>query len=546
MKGIHLGKGLPSETTLAERGSFRRLVPLIAVVALGLLLRLNQIGSEGLWIDEAFSIWLAQHPPGEMLKWVQEVDHHPPLYYGLLQGWTRLFGAHEGPARAFSALCGTLTIAVIYDIGCSLHSARAGLIAALVLALSPFHIRFAQEARMYTLLALFASMALDAFVRLRRHWGKGEGRTRPGPGGPWPWLAYVAATAAMLWTHNTAVFFPLTVNLVVLFQLWSRLRCSGWSLRDRESRVCAIQRGWSPWLQRWFAAQVLVLALWTPWFPALLSQVADVYRRFWLPPPDLGAGLSIIGVLLWELPSAPLLVSVVVNAFLVGLAVYGFRELLRLRGRTAYIATFVLAPIAGEWIVSAWRPILCARTLIWISIPLYVLLAAGIEGLGKKSCSWISPRALAITVVLGVVILDAAAIQVYFSASDREGWDEAAALVAERMRPDDLVLFNDAWGQIPFDYYLGQQYNHQDAPDVAEHGVPVDLFDRGVLEPRMTEADLSRLEDLVAPHPRVWLVYSHQWYTDPKGLVPQALDRKLNPRCRWSFDGLEVHLYGES
>jgi hypothetical protein len=79
---------------------------------------------------------------------------------------------------------------------------------------------------------------------------------------------------------------------------------------------------------------------------------------------------------------------------------------------------------------------------------------------------------------------------------------------------------------------------------VAEHGVPVDLFDRGILEPKMGERDLPRLRALIRGHERVWLVYSHDWYTDPQGLIPPALEEELDLRDRWDFYGLQVRLYG--
>jgi len=93
--------------------------------------------------------------------------------------------------------------------------------------------------------------------------------------------------------------------------------------------------------------------------------------------------------------------------------------------------------------------------------------------------------------------------------------------------------------QIPFDFY----FRFHNRP-VAEHGVPVDLFDRGILEPKMAEDDLPRLRALIRGHERVWLVYSHDWYTDPQGLIPPALEEELDMLDRWSFYGLQVQLYG--
>ena len=102
-----------------------------------------------------------------------------------------------------------------------------------------------------------------------------------------------------------------------------------------------------------------------------------------------------------------------------------------------------------------------------------------------------------------------------------------------------MLLFNATWVQIPFDYY----FRHQNRP-VTKHGAPVDLFDRGILEPKMAESDLPRLRELISDKKRVWLIYSHNWYTDPKNLIPTALSQDLKQLDQRRFNGLEVRLYG--
>ena len=74
--------------------------------------------------------------------------------------------------------------------------------------------------------------------------------------------------------------------------------------------------------------------------------------------------------------------------------------------------------------------------------------------------------------------------------------------------------------------------------------VPVDLFDRGILEPKMSESDLPRLRSLIRDRERVWLIYSHNWYTDPNNIIPTALRQELKHLETKNFYGLEVHLYG--
>jgi hypothetical protein len=60
----------------------------------------------------------------------------------------------------------------------------------------------------------------------------------------------------------------------------------------------------------------------------------------------------------------------------------------------------------------------------------------------------------------------------------------------------------------------------------------------------MTESDIPALVSLLDGHDRVWLVYSHDSYTDPKGLVPQALAARMKLLKEREFYGGKVQLYG--
>ena len=194
------------------------------------------------------------------------------------------------------------------------------------------------------------------------------------------------------------------------------------------------------------------------------------------------------------------------------------------------LLALLLTPVLGELLVSLRRPIFSDRTLIWLAIPLCLLLAFGILHL--------RPRPLA---GLGLALLCAVnllSLHNFYTTFQKEEWREAAADLAQQVRADDLILFNATWVQLPFDYYFGRY----DLP-VTEHGAPVDLFDSGVLEPIMTAADLPRLRSLIEGHDRVWLVYSHDWYTDPDKLIPAALDAELEYAGAQQYYGLQVLSY---
>lgn len=484
---------------------------LLTIVALGCFLRLYQIDGKGLWIDEAFSIWLSQQPVDEMLAWIVRIDQHPPLYYTLLHFWI-ILGNDPVTTRALSALCGTLTIPVIYLLGRRLDSDKVGLLAALLLAVSPFHVRAAQETRMYALLALNGALALYAFACL----------LLPRPPAfriNLPWLGTVLFSAAALLTHNTAIFLPIAANLLVL----------GLAL----ARRCGCPRMSTFSLRAWLTAQLGVFLLWMPWLPAFVFQSIGVYRGFWLPAPTWETVVGTVGMFLCDLLPLPLAGLCAVGALYVGLIALGLIRFRRQPLRMAFLLVIFATPLVGEWLISLRRPIFHDRSLIWASLPLYLLLAAGVRRLRR--------RTVALVIVLTLLAFNGLSLWELYTHTPQEEWDEAAAFVAQQVEAGDLILFNATWAQIPFDYYFHPLYNGP----VTEHGAPADLFEQGVLEPKMTEHDLARLRALTRGRERVWLVYSHNWYTDPLGLIPSTLGERLVLLEQKEFYHVEVRLYGE-
>jgi hypothetical protein len=198
-----------------------------------------------------------------------------------------------------------------------------------------------------------------------------------------------------------------------------------------------------------------------------------------------------------------------------------------------FLAALFAVPFLGELIVSIRRPIFLDRTLLWITIPLFLLLAAGIAQLRSR---------LLIIVALGIL-----GTNYLFSAGDyyrfmqKEDWADPAGYVANYVQPDDLILFNSAMVQIPFDYYF-KAYEEKYSIQVEKKGVP-DMFESRIPEPRMTGNELPRLVSLVSGRKRVWLVYSHDSYTDPIGLIPKTLMSEMKLVQKRDFYGAQVKLY---
>ena len=338
------------------------------------------------------------------------------------------------------------------------------------------------------------------------------------------WVALIVFSAATLLTHNTAVFFILAVNIFVIgLMLFQRLIKSGFQ-----------PAFYAPSFSNWAKAQIGIFLLWSPWLLVLIKQASQVDQEFWIPKPEWDTVVqvleSFLNPSLTYLPDNEVMVMRILFTLVLCLGLVHYRKRM---SRFVFLAALFTLPILGELIVSIRSPIFLDRTLIWTTIPLFLVLAAGIVQLRFR--------------VAMIVVLAILATMSVFSASDyfrfyrKEDWSTAAGYVANFAQKDDLILFNSALVQIPFDYYF-HPYEIKYLIEVEKRGVP-DMFDRGIPEPRMTQSDLAELTSLLSGHNRVWLVYSHDSYTDPNGLVPQVLASKMKCIQQRDFYGGQVQLY---
>lgn len=203
----------------------KRLVILLLAVLLligAAFARFHLLGAQSFWNDEGSSYVQATRMFADIASNAAR-DIHPPGYYWLLAIWRLLFGETEFALRALSAFASVITLALTYAVGGRLHGRWIGLVAASFVTLNTFSIYYAQEARMYALLALWvvaAFWALIGFTRVveQRH----IAATSPMRGATQsilPWAAVLALiNAAGLWTHYAYPFFMLVQG--VIFLLW--------------------------------------------------------------------------------------------------------------------------------------------------------------------------------------------------------------------------------------------------------------------------------------------------------------------------------------
>ncbi len=177
----------------------RRYVMLVFILmCIGIIFRFYHLGYNSLWLDEAFTLFTANHPLSGI--WdiasnttitpnaLQFDPNNPPLFY-VIEHFMLVFGQGEFVVRFIPALLGVLTIPVFYCIGKEFADDDVGIIMAALLTISPFHVYYSQEARAYTLMLFVFSLALFFFLFSLRTNRK------------YSWVLFGFFSGLTLWTH---------------------------------------------------------------------------------------------------------------------------------------------------------------------------------------------------------------------------------------------------------------------------------------------------------------------------------------------------------
>jgi len=133
-----------------------------AVVLVGIALRFYT--RSDLWLDEALSVNIARLPLRQLHDALRH-DGAPPLFYVVLHGWIRVFGTGDTAVRALSGLFSVATLPLAWFAGKRLGGRRLAWLAVVVLATSPYAIRYGTESRMYALVMLLVFAGYLAVLR---------------------------------------------------------------------------------------------------------------------------------------------------------------------------------------------------------------------------------------------------------------------------------------------------------------------------------------------------------------------------------------------
>lgn len=462
-----------------------RITPLVAILALALLLRLIALNSRGMWYDDTFSVFLAEQPWGRIISGTA-ADTMPPLYYFLLSVWIRIGGEAVWWLRLLNVGFSLIVVAVVYGFTARLFGRGAAAWAAAFTAMSPLQIYHAQELRMYVTLTL--GLALYA-------WGVWELSQSP-TGGIRSGLLTIAGGAIAMYSHNLAIFTLAAPN--------------AWLLWRRDWRGLA----------RLIAAQAISGALALPWLVLVPEQVQKIQTAFWTPRPTL---LQIVQALLtfhtnlpvpgWYLPIA-LLTSVLALTLVIFETIRLGRGLgrsmptsvlmesvakgmLRPDHPVGYVIALALIPPALLFVASyLMRPVFVPRAFMLSGLAYAMLAGRAVAGARVRAVGW----ALGALVILPA--LGALPAQYTFAEFPRSPFREAATALSAQAAPGDVILHDNKLSFFPSHFY---------ARDLPQVFLPDPLGSHNdSFAPASQEAmNLFSVPDIataVGSAPRVWFV----------------------------------------
>jgi len=154
-----------------HRSASRKTLDWIApggITLLAAALRMWNLDRTSFWTDELMQLGVVTLPTlRESLSILQTHVASMPLDFLIGRFWIGIAGGNtETILRLWPVFVGTLTVPAIYLFGKRLGGKVEGLLAAFLLAISPFHVAYSREFRFYSLFCLLATLLVWAFLRM--------------------------------------------------------------------------------------------------------------------------------------------------------------------------------------------------------------------------------------------------------------------------------------------------------------------------------------------------------------------------------------------
>jgi mannosyltransferase len=445
---------------------------------IGLLLRLYKLTSSSIWHDEGYTMWLLRYNIPEILARTAR-DVHPPGYYLMAKPWIEIFGNSEFSVRFLSLIFSVGIIYFVFKIIADIWNEKAGFWASMFVALSPFMVRFGQEARMYGVVAFFTTLATYYFVRMVK-----EKNLKY-------LYFYVPAMLIAMYTQYYA-FFVIISHWIIL-SIYTK---GFWKFNWKQS----IKEKVGVFSKNWWVANILLLVGYAPWFPIAYSQVTRISGDYWIKPEWITARtipgniLNFItyshldGVYYWNQFLGQLVYWVIIS-ILIFSVLYLFK--IKNKRKIAFsIAIFGYLPMILVFIVSKIAsPIYQDRYFPFSAIAILAIWGILISEIRKKHLK-------AGVIALSVIVLLIGNYNMQKEVNHK--MKSLANVVLAQAQEDDLLVSGELYTHLDGSYYLGYG-------NLYFMSEPIDGFGETSLYYDQQEKYMLSEEE-VASYDRFWLI----------------------------------------
>lgn len=369
---------------LSHKRVFWLIIVLAAALSAGTSLFIGL--QQSVWFDEAYSILLAQHSWGEIVR-LTAADVHPPVYYWLLKVWMSLFGSSELALRSMSALFFALSIGFMGLLIRRLFGVKAALMTLPFLVFAPFLLRYGFEIRMYSLVSFIGVAGTYVLVMAVDEKNKQKRRLL--------FAGYAFLVALGVYT----LYF--TALIWIAHVAWL-----GW-LVLKEKRKDIVAPG--------MAAYAFAFMLFVPWLPVFLGKagggtLSNVTHELGLK--------NLYGILtflfLYQPPWKVIGLSAAAIILIIGAIIYlgiiGYKKASKKERRSLMLFTsYILVPILVLVVVTWFLPIYIERYVAHIAIAVYasigVLIALALRDSEKRLVTIATSSGLLSVLIVGCISL---------------------------------------------------------------------------------------------------------------------------------------------
>lgn len=402
-----------SATATVPAASANRAVPwlstfglMVGIVAIGAAFRLSMLGWRSLWLDETLSVAFASRSLADIWRVPTAIgaDPHPRLYYTLLHEWMQVFGRSEMAVRLPTAFASILNLPLLAALAARLFNRRTAVIAVALLAVAPLEVWYAQEARMYMMVATCGLM-FAVFLTVRQR------IALPG--------LLLSLTVGLYIDHT---MLPLSIGLSVLFLIY-------WWQHDRDARRIVV----------WLAAVIGAAVLYVPNLPYLRFTFSEFNRIFVFQETREALGLPQLAP--WHYLAAMLAIAI-----LIGVVALAGQRLLRQASVRHWVGPLVVVVFGLVTLLIPIPRLFGIERVLVTGWPYVVLLVAWLIAADGE---------LAERVLFPLLCISAAAATAALLVP-KDDWRGAITYVNNRSESGDVLWMDPHWNRAAAVYYQSE------------------------------------------------------------------------------------------